>query len=274
MRMVDLSVLIENSPGEPMTVTRKRLDYYGGARHFCRRVAWNTRLPFKKRVRQCWDYLRNRKRLTPGDFPEKAFLSLDIVTLPTHMGTHVDAPFHYGPRVDGEPARTVDELPLEWFFRPAVCLDLTFKKPGEYITRTDVMDALEKIRHILQPLDIVLIHTGVSRLWGKPEYFHQAPGMSREATEWLVSQGIKVIGTDTYGFDRPFSVMLQDFWRTGEHAHLWPAHFYGREQEYIQIERLTNLDRLPAKGFEVACFPLRLKGMDASWVRAVGILKE
>lgn len=274
MRLLDLSVVIENTPAEPMTVKRKRLDYYGGAKQFCRRVAWNSRLPFKKRVLQLCHYLFKRKRLTPADFPGKAFLSLDIVTMPTHMGTHVDAPFHYGPRHDGEEARTIDELPLEWFYKPGVCLDLTHKKPGEYIGKDDIVAALACIDYQLQPLDIVLIHTGVAKLWGTAAYFHQAPGMSREATEWLVAKGIKVIGTDTYGFDRPFSVMLEAFWQTGDHAHLWPAHFYGREQEYVQIERLTQLDQLPATGFELACFPLRMKGMDASWVRAVAIIKD
>lgn len=274
MKLIDLSVPIENTPAEPMQLKHKRIDYYGGAKQFCRRVAWNTHLPLKKRIQQYWHYLRGRRRLSPVDFPDRAFLSLDILTLPTHMGTHVDAPFHYGPRPDGMPALTIDELPIEWFFKPAVCLDLTYKKPGEYITQNDMINALINIEYTLKPLDIVLLHTGVAKLWGKPDYFHKAPGMSREATEWLVAQGIKVIGTDTYGFDRPFSVMLQDFWRTGDHSHLWPAHFFGRDQAYIQIERLTNLDQLPAKHFDVACFPLRLKGMDASWVRAIGIIKD
>jgi kynurenine formamidase len=119
-----------------------------------------------------------------------------------------------------------------------------------------------------------LVATGVDRLWGKPEYFSQAPGMGREATDWLLAQGIKVIGIDTYGFDRPFPVMLREFWKTGDSGHLWPAHFLGREKEYIQIERLTNLDKLPDKGFRLACFPLKIKGLDASWVRAVAIIEH
>ena len=273
MQLVDLSVLIENTPAEPMEIKRKRLDYHGGAKSFCRKVMWNSKLPFRKRLKQAWSFLRGRQRLTPADFPDNAFLSLDILTLPTHMGTHVDAPFHYGPRPDGKPPKTIDELPLEWFYKPAICLDLTYKKPGEYITKADIVDALSKINHQLSPLEIVLINTGVSKLWGTAAYFHQAPGMSREATEYLVSNHIKVIGTDTYGFDRPFQVMLQDFWRTGDRSHLWPAHFYGREHEYVQIERLTNLDKLPSNAFEVACFPLKLKGVDASWIRAVAIIK-
>ena len=46
-----------------------------------------------------------------------------------------------------------------------------------------------------------------------------------------------LIGIDTYGFDRPFGAMLSDFFQTRDPRHLWPAHFYGREREYIQIDR-------------------------------------
>ena len=46
------------------------------------------------------------------------------VTLITHAGTHVDAPYHYFPTAGGERARTIDELPLDWFLRPGVRLDV------------------------------------------------------------------------------------------------------------------------------------------------------
>lgn len=261
-RLVDLSVLVENSASEPMEIRVERLDHLNGAKHFCAEVA--TRNAARS----------DSRRLEPEDFPDGAFITLDTVTLPTHMGTHIDAPIHYGSDCEGSPARSVDQLPLEWFYSDGVRLDLRHKQPQDFITIADIKTALDATKHALKPLDIVLIWTGTDKLWGKREYFSHAPGMSREATEWLVEQGIKVIGIDTYGFDRPFVTMLEDFWRTGDRSYLWPAHFYGREREYIQIERLANLDQLPDTGFQVACFPLRVKGLDASWVRAVGIVNE
>lgn len=272
MELIDLSVLVENSPSEPMEIRVRRLDPFRGARHFCLEALWNRRLPLAPRLRQAWDFLSGKKRLLPSDFPGGAFLTLDTVTMPTHMGTHIDAPIHYGPAADGSTPRSVHELPVEWFFGRGVRLDLRHRGPGEAIWPEDIEGALVTAGHELRPLDIVLIWTGTDKLWGKKEYFHRAPGMTREATDWLVSQGIKVIGIDTYGFDRPFGAMLADFWRTRDRSYLWPAHFYGREREYIQIERLANLERLPPRGFLVACFPLRVKGLDASWVRAVGIV--
>lgn len=274
MNLIDLSVMVENSPSEPMEIKVKRFDYYNGAKHFCRQLRWNKRLPLLPRVKHFIKSLWGQKLLKVTDFPDKAFLSLDVVTLPTHMGTHIDAPFHYGPSQSGEPQKTVEQLPLGKFYKPGIRLDLRDKLPGDYITVADLEQALSKINHTLSRDEIVLIWTGSDKHWGKKEYFTSAPGMSREATEWLVSQGIYVIGTDTYGFDRPFSTMLNDFWRTNDTSHLWPAHFFGREQEYIQIERMTNLDCLPDKNFDVICFPLKIKGIDASWVRAVAVVKE
>jgi kynurenine formamidase len=273
-KLIDLSVLVENSPSEPMKVAVKRLDHKRGARHFCRQAAWNNKLPLTKRIAQFFRYMKGSRKIKPSDFPDQEFLTMDVVTIPTHMGTHVDAPIHYGSKCEGKPAKSIDEIPLEWFYAPGVRLDLRFKGPGELITVADIQHALKEANHVIQPYDIVLLWTGTDRLWGKREYFTHAPGMSREATQWLADQGVKVMGIDSYGFDRPFGVMLEEFWRTKNPEVLWPAHFYGREREYIQIERLTNLDQLPPSGFHVACFPLRVKGLDASWVRAVGIVNE
>src|SRR5688500_19807332 len=56
----------------------------------------------------------------------------------THSSTHVDAPWHYNSTIRGEPAQTIDELPLEWFFSRGVVLDMTAKEDGEAVTAADV----------------------------------------------------------------------------------------------------------------------------------------
>src|SRR5579884_1631217 len=48
----------------------------------------------------------------------------------THNSTHVDAPYHYNSRIGGEPAQTIDELPLDWFLRPGVVLDFHTRADG------------------------------------------------------------------------------------------------------------------------------------------------
>src|SRR5438093_1613092 len=81
----------------------------------------------------------------------------------THTGTHVDAPYHYGPTSEGRPARTIDQVPLEWCFAPGVVLDVRHKAAGEFITVSDLEAALRHIGHRLHPLDIVLLWTGADR---------------------------------------------------------------------------------------------------------------
>jgi kynurenine formamidase len=190
----------------------------------------------------------------------------------THTGTHVDAPYHYAPTAEGQPARTIDEVPLEWCFAPGVRLDVRHKAPGEFITVEDLQEALRQIGHRLRPLDIVLLWTGADRRLHSADYFAQ-PGLGREGVLWLAEQGVKVIGIDAYTLDRPFASMVADFKRTGDGRFIWPAHFAGVTKEYCQIEKLANLHLLPGPtGFWVSCLPVKVKGASAGWCRAVALV--
>src|SRR5262249_25453636 len=89
----------------------------------------------------------------------------------TYTGTHVDAPYHYGPFSEGKPARTIDEVPLEWCFAPGVVLDMRHKAAGDFISVADLAAALERIACRLRPRDIVLLHTVADRRLNSPDYF-------------------------------------------------------------------------------------------------------
>jgi kynurenine formamidase len=192
----------------------------------------------------------------------------------THTGTHVDAPYHYGPTSEGKPARTIDQVPLEWCFAPGVVLDVRHKAAGAFITVTDLSAALDHIGYQLRPLDIVLLHTAADKRLGSPDYFAQ-PGLGREGVLWLVEQGVKVIGIDAYTLDRPFADMVTDYKRTGDGRYIWPAHFAGIEREYCQIEKLANLDQIPRPhGFYISCVPVKIQGASAGWCRAVALIPE
>lgn len=211
--------------------------------------------------------------LDKSDFPEGRFAASENVTLTTHSGTHLDATWHFGPTSEGKPSRTIDQVPLEWCFSDGVVLDFRGKKAGEEIDTADVIQALEKIEYKLKPLDIVLIMTGVaSRYYGDPNYTKLHPGVTREATLWMIDQGIKIMGIDAWGWDKPFDVMIQEL-RQGRKGGLWAAHYAGKEKEYFHLENLTNLEQIPTPfGFQVAVFPVRVEKASASWVRAVAIL--
>jgi kynurenine formamidase len=210
----------------------------------------------------------------PGDFVYSGGhgWAVENLTVGSHTATHIDAPYHYGAMSEGKPARRIDEVPLEWCFGPGVVIDMRHRQPGEVISIADLQQRLKAIEYTLQAGDIVLIHTGAARRWGTPEYFRQ-PGLDRDSTLWLVNQGIRMIGIDAWTLDREFAAQIEDFKRTGDGRHIWPAHFAGITREYCQIEKLANLERLPRPhGFYVSCFPVKIKGGSAGWCRAVALV--
>ena len=210
--------------------------------------------------------------LTADDFPEGRFAAVENVSLTTHSGTHLDAPWHYGPRSGGKPARTIDKIPLEWCYGNGVLLDVRHKKAGEEISIEDFQKALKRIRYKLRPYDIVLVMTGASKYYGKPSYVNAHPGTTRESTLWLIQQGIKVMGIDAWGWDRPFSVMVDEVKR-GIKGRVWAAHYAGKEKEYCHLENLTNLEKIGrTHGFKVAVFPIKIERAGGGWARAVAIL--
>jgi kynurenine formamidase len=197
------------------------------------------------------------------------------VHLVTHAGTHVDSPYHYAPvDSEGKPTRTIDEIELENFFGDGFCLDFTHKKPAERISADEVDEAIAKINYTVKPGDIALIHTGASKYVDSPQFLSIQPGMTRESILCLTAKGVKVVGIDAWGMDIPFAVMAQEL-KDGIEGTFWQAHFAGKESEYFQIEKLANLDKLPAPhGFQVACFPIHVERGSGAWCRAVAIFEE
>jgi kynurenine formamidase len=190
----------------------------------------------------------------------------------THNSTHVDAPWHYNSTVAGERAQTIDELPLEWFHAPGVVLDFAAREDGDAIDAPDVRDELARIGHTLAPLDIVLVRTGRDAFYAELDYMARGPGVTADATRWLFEHGVRVMGIDAWGWDRPLHLQAQEANERREAGIFWAAH--QADLPYSQIERLANLDALPSRGFRVSCFPLRIVGASAAPARVVAILDE
>jgi len=197
-----------------------------------------------------------------------------MLTLTTHSGTHLDAPYHYHPTMDnGEPALTIDQIPLEWCFSDGVLLDFSAKADGERVNVADVEAELDRIGYELKPLDIVLVRTGADAAWGKPEYLVKGCGMTKESTLCILDKGVKVVGIDAWSWDRPLPFLAKEFQETGDPSVIWEAHFAGIEKGYCHMEKLANLEAIPRPhGFKVACFPIKVKSASAGWVRPVAIV--
>ena len=213
--------------------------------------------------------------LKPEDLPDGLGWAVEKITLSTHNGTHIDAPWHYHPTMNGgERAWSIDEVPLEWFFQPAVKLDFRHLPDGHLVSAAEIDAELDRIGHVLQPLEIVLMNTGAGARFGEDDYVDSGCGFGREATLRLTSAGIRVVGTDGWSWDAPFSYTAKRFAQTGDASLIWEGHKAGMEAGYCQIEKLHNLEDLPSTGFMVSCFPAKIRGASAGWTRAVAILDD
>ena len=152
--------------------------------------------------------------LFPGlrreDLPDGEGWAIEQIQLTTHNGTHMDAPIHFQSKsIDGKPMMTIDQVPLDWFFRPGVKLDFRKVPDGHVVTAAEVEAELKRIGHELKPFDIVLVNTRASSCIGTDEYLTAGCGMGREATLYLTSRGVRVTGIDAWGWDAPFVAYAQ-----------------------------------------------------------------
>ena len=163
MKIIDLSVPTGPGPAEPLPPSIEYEDHAKTA-------------PLIAQIFGC----------DVSDLPDGQGWASETVTLITHAGTHVDAPWHYFPTSGGERARTIDELPLDWFLRPGVRLDVREVPWGERIVTGHLEAALDGYE--LQPYDIVLLWTGAEEKWDTAEYFNAGSGLTRESTSWLLER--------------------------------------------------------------------------------------
>lgn len=211
--------------------------------------------------------------LKESDLPEGEGWAIEWVRLMTHNGTHLDAPYHFHSTMNkGERAITIDEVPLDWCFRPGVKLDFRHLPDGHVVTPDEVAAELARIGHELQPLEIVVVNTRAGSAYGRPDYVSAGCGMGRDATLYLLERGVRLTGTDAWSWDAPFVHTKEKFAESGDASLIWEGHKAGRDIGYCHLEKLHNLEALPPDGFTIACFPVKIRGASAGWTRAVAIL--
>lgn len=89
------------------------------------------------------EFLQMLPGTKPEDFPDGEAAAVEWVTLSTHNGTHLDAPYHFHSTQDAKLGGsklsiTIDQVPLDWCFRPGVRLDFRHLPDGHVCTATDV----------------------------------------------------------------------------------------------------------------------------------------
>lgn len=213
--------------------------------------------------------------LEPQDLPGGEGWAVETLTVSTHNGTHLDAPYHHHSTMDGgKRAITIDEVPLDWCFRPAVKLDFRHLADGHVVQPAEVEAELDRIGHALRPLDIVVVNTAAGARYGHDDFLTTGCGMGRDATLWLLERGVRVTGTDAWSWDAPFALTAERWAEDRDPAIIWEGHRASMVHGYCHMEKLSNLEALPSTGFEIACFPIKIARASAGFTRAVAILED
>lgn len=173
--------------------------------------------------------------------------------------THVDSFSHLNPDPS---AQTIDQMALELFYGPALCLDVSHIPAQTDITAEDLGVAEQKSGLSVQTGDILLLHTGTwNRYKGERDYLSLFPGLGLTGAEWIRDHGVKTFGVDSPTPDNPVSKS-------------YPCHMMCRHSDITHYENLANLDQVMGKRFTFAGFPLKLRGAHGGPTRAVAILND
>jgi kynurenine formamidase len=212
--------------------------------------------------------------------PDGEYAAVERCSISTHNGTHLDAPYHFFSSMNhalkrgGEPSWRIDEVPLEWCYQPGVKLDFRHLPDGYVATPGDIETELKRIGHALRPLEIVVVNTAAGARYGEDDYVERGCGVGKAGTLWLLERGVRLVGTDGWSWDAPFSYTRRRVAESGDAGLIWEGHRAGREIGYSHLEKLGNLAALPPDGFDIVCFPVKVHRASAGWTRAVAILPD
>ncbi|MFP3323759.1 arylformamidase [Planococcus sp. SIMBA_160] len=184
----------------------------------------------------------------PGDTPfayrlsvtkqQSGSVNIGELQSSTHIGTHIDAPFHYD-----EQGLKTDELPLDVYLTTAQVMDVT----GLEQVKLDDLDELK------QGVSAVLLKTAS---WQDRSEFPGAwPVFDPAIAEWMQANGVRLLGVDVPSVDPETSKEL-------------PMHHAMNRNGRFILEGIV-LDEVAAGVYQLAALPLKIRGGEGSPVRAV-----
>ena len=179
-----------------------------------------------------------------------------VMTLNTHIGTHIDAPRHFYAKGAAIDAIDLDRIVM----REAVVVDVSHKAAGEGVSADD----LERTGIRPAPGQIAVIKTlWTDRAFGKPEFWANTIHLEPSVGEWVEQWGVSAVGMDCFP-EKPFWLMQLTAAERGANHKRW------LKANIPMIQMLTALGRIGPR-FTLIALPLNLKGMDGAPARVIGI---
>lgn len=170
------------------------------------------------------------------------------IVLGSHSATHMDAPLHF---IHG--AHGVDTHSLAICVGPVTCVDYRHKGMGAQIVLEDV----KKINVTKR----MLFAFGWYKKWKTPNYYHSFPFFSKEAVQYLMDAGMKLMALDTPSPDNGNAINEKDD---------SPNHKILLKKDVVIIEYLTNTDAIDfTKKYEIIALPLKIAGVDGAPSRII-----
>jgi len=207
-----------------------------------------------------------------GETDKGFFYAANNFETAEHGGTHIDAPIHFAAN-----AQSVDEIPLTQLMGEGIKIDVSKKANGnpDYQISVEDFTTWEEENGTIPDNAIVLLETGFSKFYpNKKKYLGtdergeaaikqlHFPGLSPEASKWLVTnRKIKSIGLDTASIDYGQSTTFE-------------SHVILLSENIPAFENVANLDKVPAKGFQIIALPMKIKGGSGGPLRIIAIIPD
>ncbi|GLR18789.1 cyclase family protein [Portibacter lacus] len=170
----------------------------------------------------------------------------------SHVGTHMDAPRHFG-----NADQAIDEIAVGRFITPAWIIDATDVGPKGFITLRHLGVLLSEF----SPGESLIIKTGWSSRLGTPEYLDDLPRISKELAEWCVENRVNILAVE-----QPSVADVHNLEEVTE------IHKILMDGDVIIVESLINVEQITAAKVTMIAMPLKVKDGDGAPARVVAIL--
>lgn len=176
---------------------------------------------------------------------EESGYESDFMSTTNHIGTHMDAPYHFDP--DG---RRIGDIGLEETIKPTKRADVRdLARPNDEITLAQVR---ERLPAPVEEDEFLFVHTGWSdEQMNTPRFYRDNPYYAEDIAEYVVEVGARGLITDT----------AIDPGTEG-----YRNHYTLLENDKVIVENVVNCDGLPDE-FTTYVVPMKLANGDGAPAR-------